>query len=252
MDCLTGIVHHSTKRIGWHQTRHTYLIDIGDAIDIQLVEVSDIYENCLLDPPYPQTRFFEVEIDEFRKGGEKSSSLWHIVPVRAHRKPDWHILRFRIRRGSWMVTERFRSVTPGGEAQWIYTDDFNLIFLASGGRYDAATLITIIEAKLKAIAQSIRDGSRIPSEFENQQSCRDVLDTMFADGVDGAFRDTVLYQHHASDFPGGERPGQSAAPEGFCAHHGKAAIPAGKAAVSGVHVDIDQIEDLRDLSWLSE
>jgi len=44
--------------------RHTYLVDVGTTIDVPLMDVSKLYENCILDPPYPKIRYFEVEIDE--------------------------------------------------------------------------------------------------------------------------------------------------------------------------------------------
>ena len=251
---MTGIVSHTSKRLGWHQKRHTYLVDIGEEIEIPQIETSDLYEDHLMNPPFPKTRYFEIEIDEIGGIREKIGSFRNIYPVLAHRKPDWHILRFRIRRGSWTITKRIQYPTPSGASQWIYTDDFNLIFLASGGRYNAATLIQIIVTKLDAIAQSIRSGSRIPSEFENKESCRTVLDTMFAGGVDNAFRDTVLYQHHVTDFPGGSVNGSGPMPtrEGISSHHGKATLANGKVPATGIHVDLDEIEELRDLSWLED
>lgn len=249
---MTGIVHHSSQRITWGQTRHSYLVDIGDDIEIQQVEVSNLFENRMIDPPYPRTRYFEIEIDELRSTGGKSGAFRNIYPVRAHRKPDWHILRFRIRRGSWTITERMTAiVSAGNEIQWLYTDDFNLLFLASGGRYDAESLIGLVTGKLDTIVRSIRSGSRIPSELENQQSCRDVLDTMFAGGINCAFQDTVLYRHHADDFPAGSAAGDELPSQtGIAARHGKAAIPPGGTA--GIHVDVSQIEDLRDTSWLDD
>lgn len=245
------VVHHKTHRMGWRQKRHVYLVDTGHAIEIPQVEASDLFEDRLLDPPYPNTRFFEVEIDESGSNGTRTGIFKAIVPVTVHRKPDWHFLRFRIRRGGWHVTERFQKRTAHGEVQWIYADDFNLLFISSGGRYDAATLMDLINGKLDAIVHSIRSGERIPSEFENKLSCKAALGEMFAEGVDKAFSNTVLYNEHAKNFPsemvlGDGQPSGAA----ICARPDKAVMPARQAA--GVHVDISEIEDLRDLSWLND
>jgi hypothetical protein len=247
---VTGIVYHKIKRAGWRRVRHSYLVDVGAKIDIPLMDVSKLYENCILDPPYPRIRYFEIEIEERRDGSAKTAIFQNIFPVYAQKKPDWHILRFRIRSGGWTILERIHFPTDTGEAQWLYTDDFNILFLSSGGRHDIDMLTNLITAKLTAIAQSIIGGNRIPSEFENQLACREAIGTMFAEGVEGAFREAVVYQDygvimtnpHEQDLP---LP--SAA--GISTHHDRARVTPEKAA--GLHVDISEIEDLRDLSWLS-
>lgn len=247
---MTGVVYHISKRTGWHRVRHTYLVDVGATIDVPLMDVSKLYENCVLDPPYPKIRYFEIEIDEQREGKMKAALFQNIFPVHAKKKPDWHFLRFRIRRGSWIITERIHFPTDTGEAQWLYTDDFNILFLSSGGRHDLDMLTNLITSKLNAIAQSIHDGNRIPSEFENQLACREAIGTIFSEGVDGAFREAVIYQDfdlivtnpHEQDLP---LP--SAA--GISIHHNRARVRPEK--VADLHVDINEIEDLRDLSWLS-
>lgn len=247
---MTGIVFHKTQRTGWHQVRHTYLIDVGSVIDIPLMDVSKLYENCILEPPYPKIRYFEIEIDEQRQGNNKTALFQNIFPVQAKRNPDWHFLKFRIKRGSWIITERIHFSTDTGEAQWLYTDDFNILYLSSGGRHDLEMLTSLITGKLNAIAQSFNNGDPLPSEFENQLSCRRAIDTMFSEGVDEAFREAVIYQdyglivtnEHEKDLP---LPSAAR----ISGHHGIAKISPEKAAE--LHVDINDIEDLRDLSWLS-
>jgi hypothetical protein len=230
---------------------HTYLVDVGTAIDIPLMDASKLYENCLLDPPYPKIRYFEVEIDEQRDGKTKTALFLNIVPVKAKQKPDWHILIFRIRRGSWTITERIHFPTETGEAQWLYTDDFNILFLSSVGRYDLDMLMYMITGKLNAIAQSYNSGDRILSEFEEQLACRTAIKTLFSEGIDGAFRNAAVYQDYD---PGesGKLPEDSALASGaeISSHHGRARIIPKKAA--DLRVDINGIEDLNDLSWLGE
>lgn len=249
---MTMVVHHKSRRTGWHRKRHVYLVDTGHAIEVPQVGISDLFEDYLLDPPFCSTRYFEVEIEESGTNSTRTGAFMGIVPVIAHRKPDWNILRFRIRRGSWHITERLQKRTAHGEIQWVYADDFNLLFISSGGRYDAAALMGLITAKLDAIVQSIRSGSRIPSEFENQLSCKAALGELFADGVDKAFSRTVLYHDHTAGFGTASIMGEGQQPSGagICARHDKAVVPAGQAA--GIHVDITRIDDLNDLSWLNE
>lgn len=250
MDNVTGIVYHKTKRTAWRRVRHTYLVDVGTLIDVPLMDVSKLYENCILDPPYPKIRYFEIEIDEQREGGRKTALFQNIFPVHAQKAPDWQFLRFRIKRGNWTIMERIHFPTDTGEAQWLYTDDFNILYLSSGGRHDLEMLANLITAKLGAIAQSIRKGSRIPSEFENQIACREAIGTMFSEGVDGAFREAAVYQDYGVIVANPQEkdlPLPSAA--GISTHHGRARVSPERFA--GLHVDLNDIEDLRDLSWLS-
>jgi hypothetical protein len=248
---VAGIVYHKSHRISWNQSRHSYLVDLGSGIEIQQIEVSDLYENTLLDPPYPETRFFEIEIDEKRQNGQKIFVFQNISPVRAKRKPDWHILKFRIRHGSWTILERFRSRNGNGEIQWIYTNDFALLFVSSGGRHDLDMLLTLMTDKLDAIAGSIAAGSRIPSQFESQQACRHAFDEIFTDGIDGAFQETILYQDHATGFPAGTNSGsEMPSRAGIGIYHGKMSVNPRQAAE--LNVELDQIEDLQDLGWLND
>jgi hypothetical protein len=250
-DNVTGIISHKCRRTGWSHSRHSYLVDLGCGIEIQQLEVSDLYENTLLDPPFPKTRFFEIEIDEERKNGQKLFVFQNICPVHAKRKPDWHILKFRIRRGSWTITEKLQSQTDEGETQWLYTNDFALLFVSSGGRHDLDMLLDLLTGKLDAIAMSIAAGSRIPSQFEEQQGYRDAFGEIFREGLDGAFSDTVLYAQHAQGFPA-DSSGGPELPQGggIFPPHTKKPVWSGKDA--DLNVDLNTIDDLRDLSWLME
>lgn len=248
---MTRIVYHKTRRISWQQVRHTYLVDVGTAIEIPLMDISKLYENCILEPPYPKIRYFEFEIEEQRDGKTKTALFLNIVPVKAKQKPDWHILVFRIRRGSWTVTERIHFPTETGEAQWLYTDDFNILFLSSGGRYNLDMLTTIITGKLNSIALSYNSGNRILSEFEEQLACRTAIKTLFSEGMDAAFRGAAVYQDYGLT-ASGKLPEDSVLPSGaeISSHHGRAKVVPQNAP--DMRVDINEIEDLNDLSWLGE
>lgn len=247
---MTGIVHYERCRTAWNESRHTYLIDVGNQIEIPLVLVSPATESRVLSPPHQETRYFEIEVDEVRKNGEKTFVFQNIFPVRAGRKPDWFFLKFRIRRGGWTITERIYARASDRESQWIYTDDFNILFLSSGGRHDLEMLINLVTARLDEIAISVKSGTPLPSQFETQLACRDVLDSMFSDGVDRAFRDTVLYRQ-PSPVPSGDPP-RTVFLSGadICRNHGRIAAPVDLAA--DLNVNLDQIEELDDLSWLYE
>ncbi|NMB79802.1 MAG: hypothetical protein GYA23_11995 [Methanomicrobiales archaeon] len=248
---MTAVVDHKTQRLAWHHKHHSYLVDTGSPIEIQQIEVSRLFENCLLDPPFPETSFFEIEIEEVKKDGKRTFAFTNIWPVRAQRNPDLHILRFRIKRGGWNITERIYDTTPHGEKQWLYTDDFNILFLSSGGRHDAEMLISLITGKLDSIARSIMSGSRIPSEFENQLSCRSAFGTIFSNGVDGAFRDSVIYKQHASAISGElDEYGLPVSGTEIAGRHGHVSVSSQQMA--RLQVDLDTIDDLQDLSWLTD
>ena len=235
--------------MGWNHSRHLYLVDLGNKIEIQQLVVSDLYEDTLLDPPFPETRFFEIVIDEERKNGQKVFVFNNICPVHAKRKPDWQILKFRIKRGSWIITEKIQSRTADGEIQWLYTNDFALLFVSSGGRHDLEMLMNLMTGKLDAIVQSIGTGLRIPSQFENQQVYRHAFNEIFTGGVDGAFHDTVLYHDHAQGFPAdAPSPGTQSLSTAGTGTSNRLSVSSKQAA--DLSVDLDQIEDLQDLSWL--
>jgi len=246
---MTDLLYHKIRRTDRHHVRHTYLVDVGTAIDIPLMEVSTLYESCLLNPPCPKTRYFEIEIDEKREGKTKTALFHTIFPVQVKRKPDWRFLRFRIKRGSWTITERLYFPTDSGEIQWLYTDDFNILFLSSGGRHDLDMLINLITGKLDAIAKSFNAGTILPSEFENQLLCRTTFNTLFSEGIDGAFRDSAVYQDWGLIESRNPLTGR-APPSGkeICSHHGWSNVSAEMAA--RLCIDINEIEELRDLSWL--
>jgi hypothetical protein len=247
---VTGILTHKRSRMGWNNSRHSYLVDLGNRIEIQQLEVSDLFENTLLDPPFPETRFFEIEIDEERKDGRKIFVFQNIQPVHAKKKPDWHLLTFRIRRGGWTITEKFQSRTADGEIQWLYSNDFALLFVSSGGRHDLEMLLDQLTSKLEAIAASIAAGSRIPSQFESQQEYRQAFDEIFNDGIEGAFHETILYHEHARGFPAGSTPcNELPSAAGISARHGRVPVSGTKSELS---VDLTAIDDLQDLSWLME
>jgi len=193
---MTHIVEHKSFRYTWELVRHTYLVDSESDIEIRQVEISPSHENRLLDPPYPLTPFFEIEIDQIQKNGKTVFSLRNICPVQIDRKPDSNFLNSLVKIGSPRLIRRFQSQDGETETRWLYTDDFFLISLSSGDRHDLSMLLSLILGKLNMIVVSIQSGRRILSELENQQTYRAAMSSMFSDGVDGAFRDVPVYQQH--------------------------------------------------------
>jgi len=114
---------------------------------------------------------------------QKKIALFQNIFPGAKRKPDWRFLKFRIKRRSWTITGRFHFPADTGEARWLYTDDFTILFLSSAGRHDPDMLTNLVTAKLNAIVQSFTTGNRIRSEFGNQLSCRSAFDTLFCEGL---------------------------------------------------------------------
>jgi Double zinc ribbon len=193
---MTHVVEHKRFRYTWELVRHTYIVDLESEIDILQVEISPAGESRLLDPPYPRTSFFEIEIDQIQRNGKTVSSFRNICPVEISRKADWNIMKSVLGSGSSRVTRRFQSQEGETETRWLYTDDLFLISLSSGDRHDLSMLLSLIIQKLNMIALSVQSGRRIRSEFENQQKYRAAMNDMFSEGVDGAFRDVPVYQQH--------------------------------------------------------
>lgn len=248
---MSSIVEHKSLRYTWELVRHSYLVDLGSEIEIQQIEISPVYENHLLDPPYPRARFFEIEIDQIQKNGKTVFSFRNIFPVQTKQKTDWHLLNCRIRKGSWSVTKRIHSQEGEIETRWLYTDDFFLISLSSGDRHDLSMLLSLILGRLNMIAVSIQSGNRIRSEFENQLDCRAAIGTIFSEGVGGAFRDALVYQPY-EPVTGGGPDDSTPASCGISAGMGCGMAPSGSRPAANLVVDLNPIEDLRDLSWLSD
>ena len=193
---MTGIVEHKSLRYNWELVRHSYLVDVGNEIGIQQVEISPPDTYHLLDPPYPVTRFFEIEIDQIQKNGRTVFSFRNICPVQIDQRPELPLLSHRIGKESWNITKRLHAQEGETETRWLYTSDFFLLSVSSGDRHDLGTLLSLILGRLNMIALSVLSGKRIRSEVENQLEYRNSIGTLFSNGVDGAFRDVPVYKQH--------------------------------------------------------
>jgi hypothetical protein len=65
---MTDVVYHEYQKIDRHHISHSYLIDVGDEIEIQQVMEYKwkVYDSVILKPPHPKTRYFELVATEYR------------------------------------------------------------------------------------------------------------------------------------------------------------------------------------------
>ena len=89
---MTRVVWQRTAQSGTNHVDHTYLIDVGDIIDIQLVDENrwKFSDGGLLPPPYPRTRNFELFVREFREAGSSLIDDLQLYPVLVDEKTRYH------------------------------------------------------------------------------------------------------------------------------------------------------------------
>lgn len=170
---MARVIWHESMRTGSHHIDHTYLIDVGEAIEIQQVDETKgkVSEPSLLPPPHPRTWYFELVIREFSDGNVSLIDDLQLYPVTVIRKPDLTFLGHRIRRGALKIAERIYKKTDTVEIQWIYSHDFHLFAIL----YAEDTLVRMVDRvllKLDEIATSIKRGSRVPSHLEDTQKLK--------------------------------------------------------------------------------
>lgn len=176
---MTRVIWHESTRAGINHIDHTYLIDVREAVDIQLVDEAKwkVSEPSLLPPPYPRTWYFELVIREFNDGNVSLIDDLQLYPVLVIKKPDLTLLGRRIRRGSLKITERIYKKTDSVEIQWIYSHDFHLFAIL----YTEDTLGQMVDRvllKLDEIAVSIKKGSRVASHLEETQKLKDEFEVV--------------------------------------------------------------------------
>jgi hypothetical protein len=174
---MTVVIYHHYQKVDKNHTSHSYLIDVGDEIEVQqIMEYKwKVFDSVILKPPYPRTRFFELVIREYH---DISSSLiddLSIVPVIAKQKPDLKLLGITLKKGNWVITDRIYKKANTTEIQWIYTDDFHL-FAITHATDPLDAVVDQIVTKVDGIASSIKSGYRVPSHMENQRMRREAFD----------------------------------------------------------------------------
>lgn len=197
---MTAIIYHHYQKLDKNHINHSYLIDVGDEIEVrQIMEYKwKVFDSVVLQPPHPRTRFFELVIVVYYDSRSSLIDDLHIFPVRAHQKPDFTILGIPVKKGGWEITERIYKKTNTNEIQWIYTDDFHLFAITHATEY-LDTIIEEIVKKIDDIASSIRSGCRVPSHMENRRRQREAFDSV-TDNYDGiTINKTAILRH--PEFP---------------------------------------------------
>lgn len=192
---MTTIIYHQYQKADRNHINHSYLIDIGDEIEVQqIMEYKwKVFDSVILKPPHPWTRFFELIIKEYNDKSSSHIDDLHIYPVQATQKPDLKLLGFTLKKGDWEVTERFFKKASTTEIQWIYADDFHL-FAITHATESLDIMVDQIVGKIDEIVSSIRGGDRISSHMEKQRMRREAFDTVIKeDGI--IINKTAILKH---------------------------------------------------------
>ena len=86
---MTLVIYHHYQKVDKNHTSHSYLIDVGDEIEVQqIMEYKwKVFDSVILKPPHPKTRFFELVIKEYHDGGSSLIDDLQIYPVQARQSP---------------------------------------------------------------------------------------------------------------------------------------------------------------------
>jgi hypothetical protein len=193
---MTEVIYHEYQKSGKKHIEHSYLIDVGDEIEIQQVMEYKwkVFDSVILKPPHPKTRYFELYIKEYRDAGSSLIDDLHVYPVQAYKKPGLRFLGFTIRRGDWIITERIYKKANTTEIQWIYTDDFHL-FAITHAQDNLEAMVDQIVAKIDEIGTSIKTGYRIYSHMENQRMRREAFDAAMESQSGVTINKTAILKH---------------------------------------------------------
>ncbi|MDD4136961.1 MAG: hypothetical protein PHT99_03585 [Methanoregula sp.] len=193
---MTEVVYHEYQKAGKNLVDHSYLVDVGDEIEIQQVMEYKwkVFDSVILKPPHPTTRFFEVVIKEFSDRGTSQIDDLQIYPVIATKSPDWKIFGITLRRGTWKIAERVYKKASTTEIQWIYTDDFHL-FAITHAQDPLDVMVDAIVAKIDEIATSIKTGYRVYSHMENQRMRREAFDAVIESQSGITINKTAILKH---------------------------------------------------------
>lgn len=193
---MTEVVYHEYQKSGRNHTNHSYLIDIGEEIDIQQVMEYKwkVFDSVILKPPHPRARYFELFINEYFHDGTSMIDDLHVYPVLVKKKPDFRILGFVLKRGDWIITERIYKKANTTEIQWIYSDDFHL-FAITHAQDNPERMAELIVAKIDEIATSVKSGYRVYSHMENQRMQREDFDAVMEIPGSVTINKTAILKH---------------------------------------------------------
>jgi hypothetical protein len=193
---MTEIVYHEFQKRGRNHIDHSYLIDIGEVIDIQQVMEYKwkVFDSIILKPPHPRTRYFELVINEYFHDGSSMIDDLQVYPVLVTKKPDLRILGLVLKHGDWVITERIYKKASTTEIQWIYSDDFHL-FAITHAQDNPERMVEQIVAKIDEIASSVKSGYRVYSHMENQRMRRESFDAVMESQSGITINKTAILKH---------------------------------------------------------
>jgi hypothetical protein len=193
---MTEVIYHEYQKSGKNHIDHSYLIDVGDEIEIQQVMEYKwkVFDSVILKPPHPKTRYFELYIKEYKESDSSLIDDLHVFPVHAHKTAGLKILGVTLKQGSWVVTERIYKKAITTEIQWIYTDDFHL-FAITHAQDNLDAMVDQIVAKIDEIATSIKTGYRVYSHMENQRMRREAFDAAMESQSGVTINKTAILKH---------------------------------------------------------
>jgi hypothetical protein len=193
---MTEIVYHEYQKVDKNHIDHSYLVDVGDEIEIQQVMEYKwkVFDSVILKPPHPKTRYFEIMIKEFRDRETSLIDDLHVYPVLASKAPDFKILGLTLKRGDWSIAERIYKKANTTEIQWIYTDDFHL-FAITHAQDELDLMVDQIVGKIDEIARSIKTGYRVYSHMENQRMRREAFDAVIESQSGITINKTAVLKH---------------------------------------------------------
>ena len=193
---MTEVVYHEYQKSGRNHVDHSYLIDVGEEIDIQQVMEYKwkVFDSVILKPPHPRTRYFELAINEFKGNGSSMIDDLQVYPVLVTKRPDVKIFGFLIKRGNWHITERIYKKASTTEIQWIYSDDFHL-FAITHAQDNLDLMVDRIIIKIDEIANSIKSGYRVYSHMENQRMRRNAFDAVMESQGGITVNKTAILRH---------------------------------------------------------
>jgi hypothetical protein len=193
---MTAIIYHQYQKVDKNHINHSYLIDVGDEIEVQqIMEYKwKVFDSVILKPPHPRTRFFELVITEYHDISSSIIDDLNIVPVLAEQNPDLKLFGITLKKGNWVITDRIYKKANTTEIQWIYTDDFHL-FAITHAAEPLEMVVDQIVTKVDDIASSIKSGYRITSHMENQRTRREAF-TAVAENHNGiTINKTAVLKH---------------------------------------------------------
>ena len=223
-DTRTVVAWHEHLRSGLYHIDHSYLIDIGEEIDIQQVRENKlkVTESIIVKPPYPRTRYFELAIREYKEGGTSLVDDLQVNPVLVTKKPDRIFLGFVLKRGPVDIAERIHKKTSTTDIQWIYGHDFHL-FAIIHAEDTLDEMVNRIIGKLDEIAHSIKSGVPVSSYAEDRQILKDAFDAVIEKPLDTSGRPLEIERYHAVPFTA--EPKEIPQPQGIQAEAKPVGIP---------------------------